>query len=663
MHFLESLGYFRVAVASPEVRVADVDFNARSMITCLETALESGARLIVFPELSLTAYSCADLFYQRTLLDAARAGLARMAEVTSYEPIAVICGFPFEFENRLYNCAALLSEGDILGIVPKSYLPNTREFYEQRWFCSGKKIQQKNIRLGNRDVPFGTDLLFRSVHLPDCVLGIELCEDLWTVHPPSGDQALAGATLIANLSASNELLGKHTYRKSLVEQQSARCHAAYLYAASNAGESSGDVVYSGHGMIAENGHLLAELPRFEFKSTQTVADIDCARLIAERTFNSSFRANESSKSWRVVDFRIEDNERFLSQPRTQLIRPNPRHPFVPANLQERDVHCQEVFAIQSTGLAQRILAVNTQTVTLGISGGLDSTLALLVAVQAFDKLKLDRTGIVALTLPGFGTTDRTRGNALKLAELLGVTVRTIPIAEAVQQHFSDIGHNPDTHNVVYENAQARERTQILMDVANQTGGFVVGTGDLSESALGWCTFNGDHSSMYHVNSSVPKTLVRYLIEWCAHKPFCKEAATILEDICATPVTPELLPLGAGGTLMQETEKTVGPYELHDFFLFHTHRTCSPPAKVLFLAEQAFNSSYSQGEILHWLEYFYRRFFSQQFKRASMPEGPKVGSVALSPRGDWRMPSEASPQAWLDAIEQLKKTHATRTDHA
>lgn len=652
MHELETLGYLRTAVASPQLSVADTDFNVRSMIDCIEGALESDVRLLVFPELSITGYSCGDLFYQKSLLDAARAGLMRLAEVTSYESIAVVVGLPLEVDGRIYNCAALLCGGDICGIVPKTHLPNTREFYEQRWFTSGKAVQGRELLLGNRRVPFGTDILFECINVPACVVGLELCEDLWSVCPPSGDQALAGATVLINPSASDELLGKADYRRNLVLQQSARCHAAYVYAASGAGESTTDVVYSGHSLIAENGHLLAQSDRFSFENTWQIADVDCAALLAERTLNNVFGDAQARMNYRRVRLRIEDRD--VHGDAQRLYRNISKHPFVPSEVAARESRCEEIFAIQSTGLAKRLRHTGLKTVTLGISGGLDSTLALLVTVRAFDRLKFDRKGIVAVTMPGFGTTDRTRDNATKLAQLLGVTLRTVSIADAVNQHFEDIGHDPSLYDITYENAQARERTQVLMDIANQSGGFVVGTGDLSEAALGWCTFNGDHMSMYHVNIGVPKTLVRYIVDWCADNPFRQEAADVLRDVGNTPVTPELLPVGEGGELLQETEKSIGPYELHDFFLFHCVRHTFEPAKVLFLAQQAFGEQYSRDTILQWLAVFYRRFFAQQFKRSAMPDGPKVGTVALSPRGDWRMPSDASAQVWLAQIERLRK---------
>lgn len=654
MQLLEQYGYFRAAVATPELRVADVDFNVRAIVECMERADDAGVRLLVLPELSLTGYTCGDLFYQRHLLEAAREGLGRIAEASSYEPLAVLVGLPMEVDNRLYNCAALVCSGDVLGVVPKTHLPNSAEFYERRWFASGEGCACKEVGIGSLKVPFGTDVLFRFLTMPACVIGVELCEDLWAVQPPSGEQALAGATVLANLSASDELLGKADYRRLLVRQQSARCLAGYLYAASGPGESSTDVVYSGHGIVAENGQLLAEQERFAFDSMLTITDIDVQRLVAERTRNSSFCDTLAAKTFRVVDFNIPESDRPTLYARDALQRPVNPQPFVPADDNERAVRCEEIFALQSTALARRVRHLGAEAMVLGVSGGLDSTLALLVAAKAFDCLGLPRKGIHTISMPGLGTTERTRANAQRLAELLGVSFQTVSIVEAVRQHFKDIGHDEAVHDRVYENAQARERTQVLMDLANALGGFVVGTSDLSETALGWCTFNADHMSMYHVNIGVPKTLVRYLVEWCAQAPFHDEAAEVLGDIVETPITPELLPPGENGELVQETEKSIGPYELHDFFLYHAVRHACAPAKVAFLAEVAFAGRYERAEVLRWLEVFYTRFFAQQYKRNAMPDGPKIGTVALSPRGDWRMPSDASGELWLAQVRQLQR---------
>ncbi|MEI2691848.1 MAG: NAD(+) synthase [Anaerolineae bacterium] len=656
------LGFVRVAVVSPELRVADVDFNVQAIVAALKQAAEQGCQLAVFPELCLTGYSCGDLFYQPALLERAKAALEPIRWATADTRCAAVVGLPLEVEGRLYNCAALIAEWRVAGIVPKTHLPTTNEFYEERWFTSGALATARQVRIDPLDdpVPFGVDLLFDAGRfgLPDLRIGIEICEDLWAVQPPSGDLALGGATLLLNLSASNELLGKVEYRRDLVRQQSARCLAAYCYAGAGPGESSTDTVWSGHSLIAENGAVLAETERFQFSTQLAVADVDVQRLTHERLRNSSFAAARPSRTLRVVEFELAGGLKtlgvFENPQDLTLLRPQlSRTPFVPADPQRRAASCREIFAIQSAGLAKRLRHTGLQRVTIGLSGGLDSTLALLVTARAFDLLGLARAGIVAITMPGFGTTQRTKGNALLLAEALDVTLRTIPIVDAVRQHFSDIGHDQHLHNITYENAQARERTQILMDVANQVGGLVIGTGDLSELALGWLTYNGDQMSMYHVNAGVPKTLVRYLIQWVADEEWSgRRASTVLHDIVATPITPELLPLGVDGALAQKTEDTIGPYELHDFFLYHMLRLGASPTKVFVLARQAFAGVYTEQEVLRWLELFYRRFFSQQFKRSAMPDGPKVGSVALSPRGDWRMPSDASAALWLEELAKL-----------
>jgi NAD+ synthase (glutamine-hydrolysing) len=645
------LGFVRVAAIAPELRVADVSFNTQQTIAALAAAAGQGCQLAVFPELGLTSYSCADLFSQTLLLAAARSALEEMAAASAEHGIAAVVGLPLQVLGRVFNCVALVAGGQIVGIIPKTFLPSTNEFYESRWFTSGTRGVPPTLRFGATEVPFGADLLLRAGNMPDCVLGIEICEDLWAVNPPSGNMALAGATILTNSSASNELLGKAEYRRDLVRQQSARCLAAYIYAGVGAGESSTDTVFSGHALIAENGSIVAETERFRFDTQMIVTDIDVQRLVNERVKNSSFSQAGLATGYRIFDFELPNAGAAMPTP---LIRPQlARLPFVPADPARRAYNCREIFNIQATGLARRLRHTGSRTVVIGVSGGLDSTLALLVIANAFDRLGLDRRGIQAVTMPGFGTTTRTRSNAERLAELLGATLRVIPIAQAVRSHFRDIGHDETVHDVTYENAQARERTQILMDVANMAGGLVVGTGDLSEAALGWMTFNGDHMSMYHVNAGVPKTLVRYLVAWCAEELFTGETSAVLHDIVATPITPELLPLGKDDALEQKTEDTIGPYALHDFYLYQTVRHQAPPAKVYFLARQAFGDEYTPAVLLKWLTVFYRRFFSQQFKRSSMPDGPKVGSVALSPRGDWRMPSDASSAAWLAAVQQLE----------
>jgi NAD+ synthase (glutamine-hydrolysing) len=639
----------RIAMAAPKLRVADVAFNAAQTRTALSAAAKRGATLVLCPELGLTGYTCGDLFAQRLLQERARAALRELASATRELGVHAVVGLPFAAQDRLYNCAAVLGAGRVLGLVPKQFLPTTGEYYEERWFTSAANLAPLEVDLGGSTAPLATNLLFAD-EARGCAFGIEICEDLWAVRPPSGDLCLAGANLILNPSASNELLGKASYRRDLVRQQSARCLAAYAYASAGPGESSTDVVFSGHCLVAENGSLLAESDRFKFDSQLLCADIDLDRLRHERLCNSSFSAAAAGREFRRISVALAP--RAKGEPAGAL-RPNPALPFVPADPRARADTCREIFSIQSTGLAKRLKHTGATTVVLGISGGLDSTLALLVAVRAFDVLGLDRRGILAPTLPGFGTTKRTRSNAEKLVGLLGATLRVISINKSVGQHFADIGHDPAVHDITYENAQARERTQILMDLANKTGGFVVGTGDLSEAALGWCTFNGDHMSMYHVNCGVPKTLVRYLIDWCADTEFSGAIGKVLHDIAATPISPELLPTTDDGKQHQQTEEVVGPYELHDFFLYHVVRHGARPAKVLYLAEMAFAGRHDRRVILRWLEVFVRRFFSQQFKRSAMPDGPKVGSVALSPRGDWRMPSDASAAEWLAEIATLR----------
>ena len=648
MYPAPNLGLLRAAVVTPEVRVADVCFNLERTIAALHDARDAGAALAVFPELGLTGYSCGDLFHQHTLLDAAAAALAEFAPHTERHGIAALVGLPLRAGGRLFNCAAFVAGGRVLGCIPKTHLPNQSEFYEERWFSAAEDATVDTVRFADVDVPFGTDLLFHATNLPGCVIGVELCEDLWAVQPPSGALALAGATVLLNPSASTEVLGKAHYRRTLVANQSARCLAAYLYAAAGPGESTMDVVFGGHSIIAENGTLLAETQRFAFTTQIATADIDLQRITHERMQNHTFATEHGALHTRTIEFELQPTASAADH----LQRPLSQTPFVPSDPAQRAANCDEIFAIQASGLAKRLRHTSAKAIVIGISGGLDSTLALLVACRAFDMLGLDRTGICAITMPGFGTTDRTYTNALGLMKNLGVDSREIPIAAAVRQHFADIGHPESQHDVTYENSQARERTQILMDMANRIGGFVVGTGDLSEAALGWMTFNGDHMSMYHVNAGVPKTLVRYLITWAAEAAFGGETADILLDIVDTPITPELLPLDKDGRLQQQTEDTVGPYMLHDFFLFYIVRYGFAPRKVFFLAQHAFSGRYDDATILKWLRTFYRRFFSQQFKRSAMPDGPKVGSVALSPRGDWRMPSDAAAVLWISELEEL-----------
>ena len=630
----EQHGFVRVATVSPELKLGDVAANVAILRTEMQHLASQGCRLIVFPELSLTGYSCADLFYQRSLQQQALAGVKQLAEANAGLGCCVVVGLPLAVQSRLYNVAAVIADGEILGFVPKTFLPNSGEFYERRWFSPATTLTDTHTE--GDGIPIGADLLFEATDLPGFVLGVEICEDLWTVIPPSSHAALAGATLLANPSASNEVLGKFTYRRQLITQQSARCLAAYIYASAGAGESSTDTVYSGHGLIAENGSLLGETERFAFETRVAIADVDLQRLEHERVRNTAFRDAPATQSYSRITFNLGEPN---AETGTALRRPLSAHPFVPPAGADRKAVCEEIFAIQATALARRLRQTRSKTAVLGLSGGLDSTLALLVMVEALKRAGMPQESALTITMPGFGTTARTKGNAEKLAEALGISLRTISIAAAVEQHFKDIGHPAGLHDITYENAQARERTQVLMDVANQTGGIVIGTGDLSESALGWCTFNGDHMSMYHVNAGVPKTLVKYLIEWCATELYATEAGAILQDIIDTPISPELLPLAADGSMEQKTEDTVGPYELHDFFLFHFIRHGCDQAKIRFLALQAFEGKYPAEVVDQWLATFLRRFAQSQFKRSSMPDGPKVGSVALSPRGDWRMPSD------------------------
>ena len=639
-------GFVRVAAGVSGLKVADVDHNIRAMTATIRQAARQQVEFLVLPELGICGYSCGDLFAQKTLLCASKEALLPLAKEVGRVGLVAVVGLPLVHRGRLYNCAAVLAGGKVAGLVPKQYLPNASEYYERRWFTPGLGLLASEVEVHGQKVPFGTNLLFADA-ATGAVMGVEICEDLWAVQPPSGNLCLAGAKLMMNPSASNEILGKASYRRDLVRQQSARCLAAYAYASAGPGESSTDVVFSGHAMLAENGTILAESSRFDFEGSLTTADVDLDRLEHDRRTSTSFSAAKAG-SCIMVPTKTRASVRLPGS-----LRPNPPAPFVPANPGLREKACREIFSIQSAGLAKRLRHTGSKKLVVGVSGGLDSTLALLVAVHTFDALRLPRKGILAVTMPGFGTTDRTRGNAEKLALSLGVTLEKIPITVALKRHFRDIRHPAGRHDITFENSQARERTQILMDLANRESGFVLGTGDLSEAALGWCTFNGDHMSMYHVNIGVPKTLVRYLIDWCADEEFAGAPGKILHDIAATPISPELLPVDRKGRQRQKTESTIGPYELHDYFLYHFARFGLGPAKIAYLAGLAFSGRYDEPTIRRWLEVFLRRFFSQQFKRSAMPDGPKVGSVALSPRGDWRMPSDAEAAAWLKDLGKKK----------
>ncbi|EOS19431.1 MULTISPECIES: NAD(+) synthase [Parabacteroides] len=639
-------GFVKVAAAVPHVQVADCFYNIQQMEGLMRQASDKGVQIIAFPEMSVTAYTCLDLFAQQTLLKNAEQALLKLVSDTADLNILTIAGASLVTENRLINAAIAFQAGKILGVVPKTYIPNYKEFQEQRWFTSATELRDKTVSIGDRTYPLGSHLLFTAGQVK---VGIEICEDLWVPVPPSSLLAMEGANILVNISASNELIGKHHYLRSLICQQSARCMAGYVYASAGFGESSTDLVFAGNGIIAENGTLLEESPRFTMQEQLVISEIDIENLQNDRQVNTSFMHGASTllaSETITIPFALSENS---GQP--VLTRSVDPHPFTPSGdaLKER---CEEIFQIQVAGLAKRIVHTHSRTAVVGISGGLDSTLALLVTVMTFDALNIPRNQILGITMPGFGTTDRTYTNACDLIRSLGVTLKEISIKDACLQHFKDISHNPSVHDVTYENSQARERTQILMDVANQENGMVIGTGDLSELALGWATYNGDHMSMYGVNGSIPKTLVRYLVEWVAHNRVDEASRATLLDIVDTPISPELIPADENGNIKQKTEDLVGPYELHDFFLYHFLRFGSSPAKIYFLAQQAFGGSYDKETIRKWLHTFFRRFFQQQFKRSCLPDGPKVGSVSLSPRGDWRMPSDAMATLWLKEIEGL-----------
>lgn len=638
-------GFIKVAAASPLVQVADCFYNIQQIEGLMRKASEQEVELIVFPEMSVTGYTCMDLFTQEALLQSAEKALLQLVEKTSDLPLLSIVGMPLYTENQLYNTAVAFQKGKILGVVPKTYLSNYKEFQEERWFASSKKLRNETVRIGDHSYPIQSHLLFSD---GEASIGIEICEDLWVPVPPSSILAMQGANLLLNLSASNEAISKNRYLRSMIKQQSARCIAGYIYASSGFGESSTDLVFVGKGFIAENGVLLQESERFTMKEKLIVSEIDLVNLRHDRQVTNSFMQGLTDFSYpkpTVIPF--ERNETA-----TRLTRVIDPHPFIPSGdaLQER---CEEILQIQVTGLTKRLLHTHAKTAVIGISGGLDSTLALLVTALAIDATGLSRNRIIGVTMPGFGTTDRTYQNAIQLIRSLGVTLREISIKKACIQHFTDIGHDINRHDVTYENSQARERTQILMDLANQENGLVIGTGDLSELALGWATYNGDHMSMYGINSSIPKTLVKYLVEWAARHRFDPASRETLLDIVNTPISPELLPADSNGNICQITEDLVGPYELHDFFLYHFLRFGSTPSKIYFLAQQAFGDKYTKDTIRKWIATFLRRFFSQQFKRSCLPDGPKVGSVSLSPRGDWRMPSDAAVTLWLKELETIE----------
>ncbi len=624
-------GFIRVAAAVHKLKVADTNFNAKETVKLIRKADSENTAVVVFPELGITAYTCGDLFFQKALIEGVYEAVDFIVDETGKLDIISVVGAPLWHQNRLYNCAVVIQKGEILGVVPKTFLPEHKEFYEKRWFSSGKNIKSQEIEINSFKIPFGVDLVFGDKF----AFSVEICEDLWSVIPPSSYHAINGALLHFNLSASNEIVGKYEYRKELVKGQSARCVSGYIYSSSGVFESTTDIVYSGDALIAENGILLSHGERFKRDSYLITADIDIDYLKYYRKMETSYADNEPTLTKKIPLKKTNSIKKLQ-----RYIDP---HPFVPKNQNRRDERCKEIFSIQSAALAKRIEHIGKPKVVLGISGGLDSTLALLVAYETFKLLKRDTKEIIAVTMPGFGTTDRTYKNALALCKKLGITLKEISIKEAVLGHFKDIGHDKNIHDITYENSQARERTQILFDLANKEGGIVIGTGDLSEIALGFATYGGDQISMYNVNASIPKTLIRYVISWVSDME--KEVQNILKDIIDTPVSPELLPK-IDDKIVQKTEEIIGPYELHDFFLYHMIKYGAPPKKILYLANKAFEN-YDEETIRKWLKIFIKRFFANQFKRSCTPDAPKVGSISLSPRGDWRMPSDAVMERWIE----------------
>ncbi|MDD2397897.1 MAG: NAD(+) synthase [Tissierellia bacterium] len=640
----KSFEYMRVAVAVPSLRVADPNYNVKEIIKISLKASEQKVRVLVFPELCITGYTCQDLFYQKTLINECQEALSFLMEETKYLNMLIAVGMPVRADAQLFNCAVILKEGKILGVIPKTYLPNYKEFYEVRWFAPAAQRLSEMITLCEQEVIFNENLLFKDDISSLCV-GVDICEDLWSSIPPSSYHTMHGANLILNLSASNETVGKADYRRDLVKLQSSKCISSYIYSCAGEEESTTDVVYSGHCMIAENGKVLKE---DNLCDGFIYSDIDLERINNERASYNTNMTNIEKRDYKYVNFNLGCSENLKIE---RFVDPRP---FVPSNPEGRDRRLSNILNIQATGLSQRMKKINSTKAVIGISGGLDSTLALIVTVEAFKKLKLPLTNIISVIMPGFGTSDRTYKNAHKMIDELGVSLREISIKDACIQHYKDIGHDINNHDVTYENAQARERTQILMDIANQEGGIVVGTGDLSELALGWCTYNGDHMSMYSVNSGVPKTLVKYIVKWYADYKTTDEIQKVLIDVCNTPVSPELLPPDKEGNISQLTENSVGSYELNDFFLYNMVRNGYGPEKTYYLAKIAFEEEYDHQIIFKTLIKFYKRFFTQQFKRSCMPDGVKVGSVSLSPRGDWKMPSDASYELWMKRCESIKK---------
>ena len=634
-------GFVKVAAATPDIRVADVEFNTQNIINAMEEAQKNGAKILVFPELCVTGYTCSDLFDHSVLLKASRKALLEIAENTNDKDMLVFVGAPLEVNGKLYNVAAAMNQGEIIGFTTKTFLPNYGEFYEMRQFTPGPQIVRE-ITFEGKKIPFGPQILFQAEGMEELVVAAEICEDVWSPVPPSIQAALEGATVIVNCSASDETIGKDTYRRALISGQSARLISGYIYANAGEGESTTDLVFGGHNIIAENGTVLKESSRYV--NEIIYSELDLQRITGERRKNTTFQPLDEETLVRVP-FTVEETKTFLT-------RTFPKKPFVPSDEQTRAQRCEEILTIQAMGLKKRLAHTNARTAVVGISGGLDSTLALLVTARAFDMLGRDKKDIIAVTMPCFGTTDRTYQNACEMSKKVGATLIEVPIADAVNIHFRDIGHDPEDHSVTYENCQARERTQVLMDIANKTWGMVIGTGDLSELALGWATYNGDHMSMYGVNASVPKTLVRHLVKYAADDTKDEALKNVLYDVLDTPVSPELLP-PKDGDIAQKTEDLVGPYELHDFFLYFMLRFGYEPSKIFRIACMTFDGEYDKETIFKWLETFCRRFFSQQFKRSCLPDGPKVGTVALSPRGDWRMPSDACVAVWMRDLEACR----------
>ena len=635
------IGFVKVAAATPDIRVADVEFNTQNIINAMEEAQKNGAKILVFPELCVTGYTCSDLFDHSVLLKASRKALLEIAENTNDKDMLVFVGAPLEVNGKLYNVAAAMNQGEIIGFTTKTFLPNYGEFYEMRQFTPGPQTVRE-ITFEGKKIPFGPQILFQAEGMEELVVAAEICEDVWSPIPPSIQAALEGATVIVNCSASDETIGKDTYRRALISGQSARLISGYIYANAGEGESTTDLVFGGHNIIAENGTVLKESSRYV--NEIIYSELDLQRITGERRKNTTFQPLDEETLVRVP-FTVEETKTFLT-------RTFPKKPFVPSDEQTRAQRCEEILTIQAMGLKKRLAHTNARTAVVGISGGLDSTLALLVTARAFDMLGRDKKDIIAVTMPCFGTTDRTYQNACEMSKKVGATLIEVPIADAVNVHFRDIGHDPEDHSVTYENCQARERTQVLMDIANKTWGMVIGTGDLSELALGWATYNGDHMSMYGVNASVPKTLVRHLVKYAADDTKDEALKNVLYDVLDTPVSPELLP-PKDGDIAQKTEDLVGPYELHDFFLYFMLRFGYEPSKIFRIACMTFDGEYDKETIFKWLETFCRRFFSQQFKRSCLPDGPKVGTVALSPRGDWRMPSDACVAVWMKDLEACR----------